>query len=128
MNNPARITQDFLDSQRSPDDVCTIRVELHGCYNYRPVPVAGKGTTRYMFTHDPKANCHALHVPSGVWTRNDDAMAKNLMMAPFTSYKLMVTVRPLPAKEAALPEIPQSKTKGKKNSAAETAEAILNKA
>lgn len=92
MNYPQKITQSWLDSQKTESDICNIRIELHGCYNYRPVPVAGKGSKRYLFERDKNSNCHVLNVPSGVWMADNGEMASNIMLAPFSNYRLLILV------------------------------------
>lgn len=92
MNHPHKITQAWLDSVRDEADLCNIRIELHGCYNYRPVPVAGKTNKRYLFIHEQAANCHVLNIPSEIWMSDDGAMARDLMLAPFSNYRMLMLV------------------------------------
>lgn len=128
MNYPAQVTQAWLDNQRGPDDRRLVRVELNGCYNFRPVPVPGKRNKRYLFLYDPNTACHVLKVPETVWMADNGAMARDLMQTTSHSYTLTVLILPLfakePAKAAPLPPAPKAKTR-KHKSAEDAALAVL---
>lgn len=128
-NYPVQITQAWLDNQRNPADQRIVRVELTGCFSYRPVPVPGKRNKRYLFKHDPATSCHALVIPESVWMADKAAMARDLMQSTSHSYSLTVLVLPIavasPAKAKPLPPAPKSKARPTK-SAEDAAMAILS--
>lgn len=128
MNYPHIVTQEWLDSQRTEHDRRIVRVELTGCFNYRPVPVAGKRNKRYHFLYDPTSTCHVLKIPETVWMAENGAMARDLMQSQNNSYTLTILILPLfakePAKAVPLPPAPKAKTR-KHKSAEDAALAVL---
>lgn len=125
MNYPSQVTQAWLDNQRSANDQRVIRVELSGCYNFRPVPVPGKRNKRYLFLYDPSTACHVLKVPETVWMADNAAMARDLMQSQSNSYSLTVLVLPAVAETkntpAPLPSPAKAKTRARKQLSAEDA-------
>lgn len=124
MNYPQLVTQKWLENQRTPADRI-IRVELSGCYNYRPVPVAGRKNKRYVFPHDPRTSCHALNIPESIWMADNAAMARDLMASAAHSYTLAVLVLPLSQSTPAAAPKPLPKAKAPKKSAEAAAMAVL---
>jgi hypothetical protein len=129
MNYPNLVTQEWLDTQRKPEDIRSIRIELSGCFNYRPAPIPGKRNVRYIFPHDPSTSCHALVIPESLWMADDAAMARDLMQTTSHAYTLTMLVLPVsvasPAKAKPLPPAPKVKTRAAK-SAEDAAMAILS--
>lgn len=128
MNYPNLVTQEWLDTQHTPEDTRIIRVELSGCFNYRPVPVPGKRSKRYLFLHDPATSTHALNVPESAWMAADAAMARDLMASAAHSYTLAVLILPISksAPAAAPKPLPKAKaTPAHKKSAEDAAMAVL---
>jgi hypothetical protein len=126
MNYPNLVSQEWLDSQRKPTDLRDVRVEISGCFNYRPVPIPGKRNVRYIFPHDPVAACHALSIPESVWMADDAAMARDLMASTAHSYTLVALVLPVskPAAAASKP-LPKAKPTKSTKSAEDAAMAVL---
>lgn len=125
MNYPNIVSQEWLDTQRKPADTRIVRVELAGCYNYRPVPVPGKRGKRYLFLHDNVAACHALNVPESAWMADDAAMARDLMASAANSYTLAVLILPISKAAAAPKPLPKAKSTTRPKSAEDAAMAVL---
>jgi hypothetical protein len=128
MNYPNLITQEWLDTQHTPEDTRIVRVELSGCYNYRPVPVPGKRSKRYLFLHDSVTSCHVLNIPESAWMAQDAAMARDLMASAAHSYTLAVLILPIskPSSTAAAKPLPKPKAiKPAQKSAEDAAMAVL---
>lgn len=128
MNYPSQVSQAWLDNQRTEDDRRIVRVELNGCYNFRPVPVPGKKNKRYLFLYDPATSCHVLKVPETVWMADNGAMARDLMQSASHSYTLTVLILPIfarePEKAKPLPPAPKARNR-KPKSAEDAALAVL---
>lgn len=124
MNYPHLVTQEWLDSQRKPEDQRIVRLELSGCYNARPVPVAGSKNKRYVFLHDNATSCHALAIPESVWMADDAAMARDLMRSTAHSYTLVALILPISKPAKAAPK-PLPKAAPSKKSAEDAAMAVL---
>lgn len=116
-NYPKLITQTWADNQKAPDEERIVRLELHGCYNYRPVPITGKGTQRFHFVYDNQSACHALEIPETVWMADNGKLARDLLLYPFNNFRIVVLLKKIgepaktetkkkrrPAKPAARPE------------------------
>lgn len=126
-NYPQIVTQEWLDRQRTEESLRDVRLELTGCFNYRPVPIAGKRGKRYQFKYDAKASCHALIVPEKLWMENGGAMARDLMLGGSTGhYRIIVLVVPckVAATKAETP-LPAPKKKPSRKSAEAAALAVL---
>jgi len=128
MNYPQQVTQAWLDNRLSDADLRIVRIELHGTYNYRPVPISGRTNKRYIFVYDPKTACHALNIPESIWMANDGAMARDLLRTTTHHHQLVTFILPIPKKKA-IPQkvnpLPKATKAPKPKTAEDAAMAVL---
>lgn len=108
-NYPVQINQQWLDNRADAKEKSLVRIELRGCNNHRPFALSGKSTHRYLFSHDPKTNCHVLDVPESLWMANNGWMARDVMSVHRPGMQpLVALVLPYRRKVAAPKPLPKA--------------------